>query len=301
MARSGGVCSRRRPPRPLTGPADPWESDALVTAIREEFAAARRTAVHTDGALDDVSTLVLPLRGIRFAEGRLHPSGGAFGSHAAVDSDGELSDGGDFGGTCSDPAAAGMQAHSKAYYPAQWEPGGKQLRRARPLPGTPLPEDSLSAMGAAAVALALATEHGVESPGFWNRLTEGDIDRPNYQGDVGSEKINLANIGRLIRRVYRATLPEGDPKRELFETCATAEAQLELLAKLLPGDNLHAQLHNGMAIVKALLQPHWHVASLSVLKLSLKMKACLPSKEGQAYARLETASPRPGAPRARPT
>lgn len=48
-------------------------------------------------------------------------------------------------------------------------------------------------------------------------------------------------------------------------------------------DNLHAQLHNGMAIVKMILEPHWYVASLVVIKVTLKMSSCQPSKEGQAY------------------
>ena len=46
-------------------------------------------------------------------------------------------------------------------------------------------------------------------------------------------------------------------------------AALQLLSRLLVADNLHAQLHNGMAIVKMILEPHWFVASLVVIKVTL--------------------------------
>ena len=100
---------------------------------------------------------------------------------------------------------------------------------------------------------------------------------------VGSEKINLANLHRLTRRVWRATLDVTDDRSEKFSTPQEAMAALQLLSRLLVSDNLHAQLHNGMAIVKMILEPHWFVASLVVIKVTLAMSSIQPSKEGQGY------------------
>lgn len=136
----------------------------LMLAVTEEMAASRRASVFEDGALDDVSTLVLPMRGVRFAK-RL--------PHGTVDVGGfEAGD------------ADGMRAHSRDMYAAQWDDERNELRRTTLHPGVPLPEDSLSAMGAAAVALQLALEHGLRHPGFYGRLgAKGDGDRAFYQGD----------------------------------------------------------------------------------------------------------------------
>jgi uncharacterized membrane protein YgcG len=233
-----------------------------MLARSAELAAARRTAVHEDGALDDVSTLVPPVRGIRFAKPLPADATGGF----------EVG------------PPDGMRAHSRELCPQQWADAGDVLRRATLVPGVPLPEDSLSAMGAAAVALQLALEHGMRHPGFYNRLgADGDGDRAFYQGDVGSEKINLSNLARLTRRVWRATLRTTDARSEKFATPREAMAALDLLARLMVADHLHAQLHNGMAIVKMILEPHWYVASLVVIKVTLKMSSCQPSKEGQGY------------------
>ena len=127
-------------------------------------AACRRAAVHEDGALDDVSTLVPPVRGFRFAKSL-------------------PADATDLGGFDVGPPN-GMRAHSLELYGQQWAEEGSKLRRTTLTPGVPLPEDSLSAMGAAAVALQLALEHGMRHPGFYNRLgADGDGDRAFYQGD----------------------------------------------------------------------------------------------------------------------
>jgi len=246
---------------PISGAS---QEKTLMLAMTEELAACRRASVHEDGALDDVSTLVPSVRGFRFPK-RLPCNATNLGSFEIGPPD-------------------GMRAHSRDFYGQQWAEEGEVLRRTTLNPGVPLPEDSLSAMGAAAVALQLAMEHGMRHPGFYNRLgAEGDGDRAFYQGDVGSEKINLANISRLIRRVWKATLPVTHQKSEKFSTPQEAMAALQLLAKLMVTDNLHAQLHNGMAIVKMILEPHWFVASFVVIKVTLKMSSCQPSKEGQAY------------------
>ena len=156
---------------PLMGTS---ERKTLWLAVNEEVAALRRAVVFEDGALDDVSCLVLPMRGIRFA--RLPP--------------GALPGGFEVG------PPEGMLAHSKRVYAAQWD--GDRLRKTELCPRIPLPEDSLSSMGAAAVALDLAQQHCQESPGFYNRLRgEGDGERAFSQGDVGTEKVNLGNLLRL--------------------------------------------------------------------------------------------------------
>ena len=61
--------------------------------------------------------------------------------------------------------------------------------------------------------------------------------------------------------MWKATLPVTDPRSEKFSTPQEAMGTLQLLAMLMVSDNLHAQLHNGMAIVKMILEPHWYVAS----------------------------------------
>ena len=138
------------------------QQQTLMLAMTEELAASRRASVFEDGALDDVSTLVLPMRGIRFAK-RLPCGTTNVGGFEVGDSD-------------------GMRTHSRDMYAAQWD--GDELRRTTLNPGVPLPEDSLSAMGAAAVALQLALEHGQRHPGFYSRLgAKGDGDRAFYQGD----------------------------------------------------------------------------------------------------------------------
>ena len=83
---------------PLSGAC---EQRTLMLAMLEEQAASRRNAVFEDGALDDVSTLVLPVRGFRF--GRLPQSAAWSGA-----------------GFEAGPAE-GMHAHSLAQYAAQWE------------------------------------------------------------------------------------------------------------------------------------------------------------------------------------
>ena len=143
---------------PLSGAS---QQQTLMLAMSEELAACRRAAVHEDGALNDVSTLVPPVRGVRFAK-----------RTAELGDDAELG------------LPDGMRAHSHELYAAQWLDGGNALRRTTLQPGVPLPEDSLSAMGAAAVALQLALEHGMRHPGYYNRLgANGDGDRAFYQGD----------------------------------------------------------------------------------------------------------------------
>ena len=47
---------------------------------------------------------------------------------------------------------------------------------------------------------------------------------------VGSEKINLANLHRLTRRVWRATLDVTDDRSEKFSTPQEAMAALQLLS-----------------------------------------------------------------------
>ena len=137
-------------------------------------AACRRAAVHEDGALDDFSTLVPPVRGFRFAKSL-------------------PADATDLGGFDVGPPN-GMRAHSLELYGQQWAEEGSKLRRTTLTPGVPLPEDSLSAMGAAAVALQLALEHGMRHPGFYTRLgADGDGDRAFYPGDGSCHPLDRAH------------------------------------------------------------------------------------------------------------
>jgi hypothetical protein len=130
---------------PLMGTS---ERKTLMLQFVEELAALPRRAVFEDGALDNVSTLVLPTRGIRFAQ---LPPGAPAGGFAVGPPD-------------------GMRAHSTSVYAAQWEVLGEKLRAVQMRPDIPLPEDSLSAMarmGAAAVALsrpAAGTASRAETP-----------------------------------------------------------------------------------------------------------------------------------------
>ena len=88
---------------------------------------------------------------------------------------------------------------------------------------------------------------------------------------------------RLIKRLWRATLPTDHEKSQKFQTVGARDGVV-LLSKLMVDDNLHAQLHsNGMAIVKAVLVPHWYIASLSVIKLLLHEAGIQPSREGKSY------------------
>ena len=233
----------------------------LELGISEEWAAALQALVYDYGALNDVSTLVLARRSRRFAR---RPDGAPPGGFEA-----------------GDPES--LVAHSQRVHAAQWNDDRTAVHAARIHPTAPLPEDSLSSAGQLAIVIEEWLRHGQFHPGYFALTAQGDGHRVFHQGDVGTEKVTLGLLRRARQRVLAAVVDESDPRSAKFETEAAARAAVDVLAALAVPDHLHAPLHNGMALVKGFLVPHWKIASLDQLKTLLGFSGIRPSKEGEGY------------------
>lgn len=240
-----------------------WTSQAkmLFNQFEEELLAVFDTLAFSYGALNDVSTPLLPRRLRRFA---CRP------------------DGAPPGGFETGPAE-GLVAFSKRIHHAQWNDQGTALRPARIHPTAPVAEDSLSRAGQSAVVIEEGFRHNQVFPGFFNRLPEGDGHRVGHQADVGTERVTNGLLKTAREAVHAALLDESDAASVKFETVAAAKAKVQFLSMLCVPDHLHAPMHNGMALVKAFLVPHWKVASLDQIKSLLGFSGIRPSKEGESY------------------
>ena len=238
------------------------EAKMLLQQIEEEFLFVFDTLTFSYGALNDVSTPLLKRRGRRFAR---------------------LPDGAAPGGFEVGPAE-GVMAFSKRVHGAQWNDEGSALRPARIHPTAPVAEDSLSRAGQAAVILEESLRHGQTHPGFYNRLArEGDGHRIFHQADVGTERVTIGLLKTTREKVAAALLDEGDPACVKFQSVTAAKAKVHFLSVLSVPDHLHAPMHNGMALVKSFLVPHWKAASLDQIKTLLGYSGIRPSKEGESY------------------
>ena len=166
---------------------------------------------------------------------------------------------------------------------AQWNDERTAVHAARVHPTAPLPEDSLSSAGQLAIVIEEWLRHGQFHPGYYALTTQGDGHRVFHQGDVGTEKVTLGLLRRARQRVLAAVVDDSDARSAKFETEAAARAAVDVLAALAVPDHLHAPLHNGMALVKGFLVPHWKIASLDQLKTLLGFSGIRPSKEGEGY------------------
>jgi hypothetical protein len=180
-------------------------------------------------------------------------------------------------------SVSGEVAYSQAVHRPQWNADCSGLEPARLVITPPVAEDLNSLAGALAVALFEAQRHGQLSPGWYNKVEGGDGNRVFAQGDVATDKCALSNLRRLQHRVYRACLPASHPQCLKFESVDEAKGVVRALAMLAVPDRLHAPLHNGMAYVKAILEPYWLIASLASIKVFLGCSGIRPSKEGESY------------------
>jgi hypothetical protein len=145
-------------------------------------------------------------------------------------------------------------------------------------PCAPISADSLTGHGQLEVLLAETDRYHV-----WVPDSRTDTGRIFHQGDVGTEKTVLGLRRRYGERMFNAQRPLGDPRRLPFPSNESALAQLETYTRIASQDHLYAQLHNGMALVKAFLEQHWLIISLNQLKVLLGYSGIRPSKEGESY------------------
>lgn len=237
------------------------EAEMLEHAIHEEWAGTMQLLIFDHGALDNVSTRVLPWRPRRFGR---RPAGAP-------------------PGTFEEGPAEGLLSYSKSVHWPQWTDDKSELRVDHVFPTAPVAEDSLSSEGQAAVVIEEGLRHNQTYPGYFNRLPEGDGHRIFHQGDVGTEKVTLGLLRRARQALYRATLDVRDPRSAKFESEQAARAAVRFFSMLAMPDHLHAPLHNGMALVKGFFIPHWKVASLDQIKVLLGLSGIRPSKEGESY------------------
>ena len=239
-----------------------WVSEGKELELQclEQLASTCETLNFSFGALNDVSSPLLPRRLRRF--GRLLP-GCDPGGHTVGPPEGAL-------------------AYSRRVHALQWNSVLAQLRPARIRPTAPVVEDSLSHTGQAAVVLEEFFRHGQRSPGFFNRLPGGDSNRIAHQGDVGTERVTIGLQRKARTAVQLALLDESDARSVKFESVAVAKSSVLFLSMLTVPDHLHAPLHNGMALVKGFLAAHWKVASLDQLKTLFGYSGIRPSKEGES-------------------
>ena len=107
----------------------------------------------------------------------------------------------------------GLRAHSQQLYPSQWNRDLSDVAVADLRPSTPLPLNSLSKVDALLVDLRLIEQAVDQTKYAWyNRLPEGDGNRPLWQRDLGSENISFGGIETTVQRLWRATLRPDDPE-----------------------------------------------------------------------------------------
>ena len=185
--------------------------------------------------------------------------------------------------------ATGLRAHSKQFYPSQWDASGTHLRPVQMHPWPPLPLNSLVRVEQLQVQLHLQSRALCQQkhPGWYNQLPEGDADRVFYQGDVGSEIVMYANMDAGITRIWRASLREGHPMYAKhyspFASTTDARTHVDALRRILVHDPLHAPMHNDMVIIKSILLPHRLVASLEQTRVLLRLPFLNWDSEGKQY------------------